>query len=205
MVAPRRLAGLSSAPPGSALPSDLLASAAARLYPSMDAEGDGDRAPRATGDAQGFAWVAPVADAVETVLAAVGEGGLGATYCARVRDWHRGLLERLPPTIGRVPQAVYDAASRLPADRREPHRVFVAAVAAAAALVRKRSVQRGRFYCPSTADSLSSEVRGRSGARTRRVLAAYLFPAASPARLTVSYGARVRMAVLRGSGSRVPV
>ena len=48
MVVPRRLAGLSSAPPGSALPSDLLASAAARLYPSMDAEGDGDRAPRAT-------------------------------------------------------------------------------------------------------------------------------------------------------------
>ena len=123
----------------------------------------------AAGGALGFAWVAPVADAVTTVLAAVGEGGLGATYCACVRAWHEDLLERSAPTIGRVPKAVYNASLRLPADRRQPHTDFVAAIAAAAALVRKPRVQRGRRYCPSTADSLSSEVRGRSGARAGRL------------------------------------
>ena len=155
------------------------------------------------GGAQAFAWVAPVADAVTAVLAAVGEGGLGATYCACVRAWHQRLLEHLPPTIGRVPQSVYNAAHALPAERRAPHRVFVAAIAAAAALVRKRSAQRGWDYRPSTADSLSSEVWGLLGVRTRRLAPfsrCLALPHVSPS-LTV----RVRVAVFCGPGSRVPV
>ena len=154
----------------------------------------------AAGGAPGFAWVAPVADAVTTVLAAVGEGGLGATYCACVRAWHEGLLGRPGPTIGRVPKAVYNASLRLPADRRQPHTDFVAAIAAAAALVRKPRVQRGSTYRPSTADSLSSEVRGRSGARAGRLAHCSAVRLASP-----SDGARACVAVLRGPGPRVPV
>ena len=114
----------------------------------------------AAGGAPGFAWVAPVADAVTTVLAAVGEGGLGATYCACVRAWHEGLLGRPGPTIGRVPKAVYNASLRLPADRRQPHTDFVAAIAAAAALVRKPRVQRG---CRPESRQLHSLIDLRTG------------------------------------------